>query len=77
MSTLIKTIVISEQYHKYVKQICKIRHWTMEQFHNKFLESVTSHQTKQFYDSLPNFKEVVKDDKPLSNTKIRKFCKIK
>lgn len=68
-----KTIAVSDNYHEYIKLICKKRKWTMEKFHDKFMESIRLDKVKSFYNSLPDPR--VNINKPLSNTKIDKFYK--
>lgn len=70
-----KTIAVSDKYHKYIKSVCKKRKWTMEIFHDKFMDSVRRKKVNEFYNSLPDPR--AKNYKPLLHTKIKKFYKIK
>lgn len=69
-----KTIPVSDQAHFILSRWKKVRGETFEQFINSWIEDVANKKQQEFYNSLGDPRGI-KNDKPLKNTKLKKFYK--
>jgi hypothetical protein len=68
-----KTIPVSENAHRIIKKWAKAKGLRFEQFFDSWIEHVASKKQQQFYDSLPDPRQI--KVKSLENVKIRRFYK--